>query len=74
MVKIILQTLNSMGFERAKDQLQAESGVQFENEQMAKFRQVILLGQWTRAIELLQGLKLSKAEELNALILIHEYR
>lgn len=56
LVRLMLQTLNSLGLKRTAETLQEESGVSLQTEAVACFREQVLEGKWQLAQELIPAL------------------
>jgi hypothetical protein len=51
--RILIQSLNDLGYSSAASELVHESGFEFENDKVSHFRRAVLEGRWTEAEELL---------------------
>ncbi|KAI5816950.1 WD40-repeat-containing domain protein [Pyronema omphalodes] len=68
--RLIIQTLGDMGYNKAADLLQTESGFKLESIEVARFRRAVLGGEWNEAEELLDDLEIDRNPDINALLFI----
>eukprot|EP00127_Corallochytrium_limacisporum_P004663 Clim_evm17s172 gene=Clim_evmTU17s172 len=66
-VRLIVQYLNSIGLSPAARQVEEDSGQVLEPEVVTKFRNSILNGHWTEALDLLDELKITEARAKKAI-------
>eukprot|EP01016_Furgasonia_blochmanni_P001966 TRINITY_DN1077_c0_g1_i7.p1 TRINITY_DN1077_c0_g1~~TRINITY_DN1077_c0_g1_i7.p1 ORF type:complete len:683 (+),score=130.07 TRINITY_DN1077_c0_g1_i7:1-2049(+) len=74
MVRIMIQTPESMGYGGAASKLMEESGISVENEHLTNFRSAILRGEWDKAIDLLRLIDLNEEAVQGAKYLIYEQK
>ncbi|KAI8393918.1 WD40-repeat-containing domain protein [Radiomyces spectabilis] len=75
LVRLILQSLQDLGYRDAADQLQRDSGVSLESETVGQFRQAVLNGDWALAESLLSTLALvPSANPAEAIFLLRQQR
>eukprot|EP01113_Clastostelium_recurvatum_P038492 TRINITY_DN5772_c0_g1_i1.p1 TRINITY_DN5772_c0_g1~~TRINITY_DN5772_c0_g1_i1.p1 ORF type:complete len:776 (-),score=189.68 TRINITY_DN5772_c0_g1_i1:1205-3241(-) len=58
LVRLIVQSLRSLGYDGAASAVETESGIQFQSEHVNQFSQHVLCGQWPDALALLPTLQL----------------
>jgi len=62
-VRIILQSLEGLGYAKAKASLEMESNIKAESKLMSSLRSTLLRGRWASALRVLQTLPLRNAKE-----------
>ncbi|KAG0185510.1 hypothetical protein DFQ28_009212 [Apophysomyces sp. BC1034] len=75
LVRVLLQSLQNLGYRGAADVLEHESGIVLESETVSQFRQAVLQGVWTRAESLLPSLSLRDSDNsTQAILLLRQQR
>jgi len=62
-VRLLLQSLKSLGYRESFEKLEKESKIQLQSEHVTKFCNLIMNGQWDESIETLKKLELEKTVE-----------
>ncbi|ORX61802.1 WD40 repeat-like protein [Hesseltinella vesiculosa] len=75
-VRLFLQSLFDMGYDNAAIQLEQDSGITLETPKVAEFRQVVLMGQWSKCEAMLPQLCLEDQPEVlqQAKFLIRQHK
>jgi hypothetical protein len=63
--RLIIQTLGDLGYNKAADLLQTESGFKLESIEVARFRRAVLGGEWNEAEDLLDDLEIDRNPDIN---------
>lgn len=74
LVRIMIQTLENFGYNQTVKTLIEESHIKFENQNLQKFREHVLKGEWTQALELLSALGLTPENTDKACFFIYEQK
>ena len=63
LVRVLLQSLENLGYEKTRQMLESESGVHMESKDVICFKKCVLNGDWKRSIEMLSKLPLAHRAE-----------
>jgi len=65
LVRLLIQSLNSLGYKKSADFLEKDSGISLQSDQVNQFSQSVIDGDWDRVESLLPYLKLKSIDEEN---------
>ncbi|KYR01089.1 WD repeat protein [Tieghemostelium lacteum] len=66
MVRLLVQSLHSLGYKNSAELLEKESGVSLQTKEIAQFSQCILGGEWNKIESLIPYLNLQSKDDLNS--------
>uniref|UniRef100_A0A7S1IRP5 CTLH domain-containing protein n=1 Tax=Eutreptiella gymnastica TaxID=73025 RepID=A0A7S1IRP5_9EUGL len=73
-VRLMLQSLQALGYKESLHKLEEESGVLLQSQHINQFRNCILAGQWSEVINLLPNLKIDPHNIKHVKFLIYEQK
>ncbi|KAG0264421.1 hypothetical protein BG011_006897 [Mortierella polycephala] len=74
LVRLMVQSLQSLGYKHSALELETESGFQLESPAVTRFRECVLKGQWDEVEKLTGDLDLDPAHEISVKFLIREQK
>ncbi|KAF9193419.1 hypothetical protein BGZ50_007491 [Haplosporangium sp. Z 11] len=74
LVRLMVQSLQSLGYKHSALELETESGFQLESPAVTRFRECVLKGQWDEVEKLTGELDLDPAHEISVKFLIREQK
>ncbi|KAF9362637.1 hypothetical protein BGX34_005779 [Mortierella sp. NVP85] len=74
LVRLMVQSLQSLGYKKAAQELETESGYQLESPAVTRFRDCVLNGNWEELEQLAGKLELDPAHEISVKFLIREQK
>ncbi|KAG0295600.1 hypothetical protein BGZ97_004794 [Linnemannia gamsii] len=74
LVRLMVQSLQSLGYQKSAKELEAESGFQLESPAVTRFRDSVLQGDWNTVELLIGDLNLDTTHELSVKFLIREQK
>ncbi|KAF9354010.1 hypothetical protein BGX26_008228 [Mortierella sp. AD094] len=74
LVRLMVQSLHSLGYKKSAQELEIESGFQLESPSVTRFRESVLRGNWDELEQLTEKLDLDAAHEVSVKFLIREQK
>ncbi|KAF9380789.1 hypothetical protein BGX21_002274, partial [Mortierella sp. AD011] len=74
LVRLMIQSLHSLGYKKSAQELEIESGFQLESPSVTRFRESVLRGNWDELEQLTEKLELDPAHEVSVKFLIREQK
>ncbi|KAF9112035.1 hypothetical protein BGX27_004054 [Mortierella sp. AM989] len=74
LVRLMVQSLQSLGYKKSAQELENESGFQLESPTVTRFRESVLRGHWDELEQLTEKLDLDAAHEVSVKFLIREQK
>ncbi|ORZ20910.1 WD40-repeat-containing domain protein [Lobosporangium transversale] len=74
LVRLMVQSLQSLGYRKSAQELEAESGFQLESPAVTLFRECVLKGAWDELEQLSEQLELDPAHHVSVKFLIREQK
>ncbi|KAG0001041.1 hypothetical protein BGZ65_003846, partial [Modicella reniformis] len=74
LVRLMVQSLQSLGYKKTAQELETESGYQLESAAVTRFRECVLTGNWEELEHLAGKLDLNPAHEVSVKFLIREQK
>ncbi|KAF9202396.1 hypothetical protein BGZ49_007430 [Haplosporangium sp. Z 27] len=74
LVRLMVQSLQSLGYKKSAQELETESGFQLESPAVTRFRESVLNGNWEELEQLTEKLDLDASHEISVKFLIREQK
>ncbi|KAI1306428.1 hypothetical protein EDD11_004759 [Mortierella claussenii] len=74
LVRLMVQSLQNLGYQKSAEELEAESGYQLESPTVTRFRECVLRGTWDELEQLSEKMELDPAHEVSVKFLIREQK
>ncbi|KAI7824683.1 WD40-repeat-containing domain protein [Gamsiella multidivaricata] len=74
LVRLMVQSLQSLGYKKSAQELEAESGFQLESPTVTRFRECVFKGNWGELEQLIEKLDLDPAHAVSVKFLIREQK
>nr|P0DPA1.1 RecName: Full=WD repeat-containing protein DDB_G0349043 [Dictyostelium discoideum] len=74
LVRLLIQSLNSLGYDKSAEFLEKDSGISLQSKEINQFSECVVSGDWNKVEELLPFLKLNEFDTNNVKFLVYSQK